>query len=300
MPTPRLARTRTPTLDHFTREEVLRMVGITPQQITRWERLRLVEPQAGGEPAEKVYTFADLVSLRTLKQLTGQGISEARLLDAIQAVGRQLGGAEVSLAKLRISSSGSSGRNLVIEYDGKTLEPFSGQLLLKFEAGATKLRPMRKRSAGDWLALALESEGDPSRRLQAIDAYRHVVELAPNWVEPHINMGTLLYEQGELPQAAESYRRALALDPANALAHFDLGSVLDELKKFGDASHHLREAVRLKPDYADAHYNLARVLEELGAYHEARPHWRRYLELDPNSSWAKYARERLKASEACG
>ena len=292
MPTPRLARTRTPTLDHFTREEVLRMVGITPQQITRWERLRLVEPQAGGEPAEKVYTFADLVSLRTLKQLTGQGISEARLLDAIRALGRQLGTAEVSLAKLRIRSSG---RNLVIEYDGKTLEPFSGQFLLKFEAG--KLRPMRKRSAGEWLALALESEGDPSLRPQAMDAYRQVVELAPNWVEPHINLGTLLYEQGELLQAAESYRRALALDPANALAHFDLGSVLDELKNFGDASHHLREAVRLKPDYADAHYNLARVLEELGAYREARSHWRRYLELDPNSSWAKYARERLKASE---
>ena len=294
MPTPRLARTPSPTLGHFTREEVLRLVGITPQQITRWERLRLVEPQAAPGRAEKVYTFADLVSLRTLKQLTGQGISETRLLDALQALSRQLGGAEVSLAKLRISSSG---RNLVIEYDGKTLEPLSGQLLLKFEAGATKLRPMRERSAGEWLALALESEGDPSLRPQAMDAYRQVVELAPNWVEPHINLGTLLYEQGELLQAAESYRRALALDPANALAHFDLGSVLDELKNFGDASHHLREAVRLKPDYADAHYNLARVLEELGAYREARSHWRRYLELDPNSSWAKYARERLKASE---
>ena len=60
--------------------------------------------------------------------------------------GREPGGAEVSLAKLRISSGGSSGRNLVIEYDGKRLEPFSGQLLLKFEAGATKLRPMRERS----------------------------------------------------------------------------------------------------------------------------------------------------------
>ena len=108
MPTPRLARNHTPTLGHFTREEVLRLVGITPQQITRWERLRLVEPQAAPGRAEKVYTFADLVSLRTLKQLTGQGISETRLLDALQALSRQLGGAEVSLAKLRISSSGSS------------------------------------------------------------------------------------------------------------------------------------------------------------------------------------------------
>ena len=40
MPTPRLARTHAPALGHFTREEVLRLVGITPQQITRWERLR--------------------------------------------------------------------------------------------------------------------------------------------------------------------------------------------------------------------------------------------------------------------
>jgi tetratricopeptide (TPR) repeat protein len=294
MPTPRTRTPAAPALERFTQKEVMRLVGITPRQMGRWERLRLVEPRA--VEGEKAYTFADLVSLRTLKQLTGRGVSAARLLGALEILRREQGGAQVPLAEVRIRPGG---RKLAIEYEGKALEPFTGQLLFKFDADEPRLRAMPSGSAQEWLARALECEADSSLRPQAIEAYLEVVKAAPEWAEPHLNLGTLRYEQGELLLAAECFRRALELEPTSALAHFNLGSVLDELKHFGEACAHLCEAVRLQPDFADAHYNLARVYEELGNPREARPHWRRYLELDPHSSWARYARQRLGTPAGC-
>ncbi len=296
------------------------MVGITAREMLRWERLRLVEPrERSAKPGERVYSFEDLISLRTVKQLTSQGVAAARLLEAVQAVRRQAGDQAVSLAELHITPLGpmrtgapagpgrasrttrttrSSAPKLAVEYDGKTLEPMSGQFVFKFDSGETNLRVMKERTVEEWLQVAAECEGNPELRRQAIEAYLHVVEASPESVEAHINLGTLFYEQGELEEAKERFELAVTMAPDNALAHFNLGSVRDELKEVGEACHCLREAVRLKPDYADAHYNLARVYEELGAYQEARPHWRRYLELDPHSSWADYARQRLASSGA--
>lgn len=283
-----------PTIERFTRGKVLRIVGITPRQLGYWERLQLIQPEALW--GEKVYTFADLVSLRTVKQLTEQQVPAGRLCHAIKALRRQLLGVEVPLMELRLLSHG---RKIAVEYGGTVLDPLSGQLLLNFDTGGLGCKAsasaLSARTPEEWFALALNCESNPELRLQAVDAYLHVLEQAPDWVEPHINLGTMLYEEGKLGEAAEHYRCAVALAPDNALAHFNLGSVLDELKKLAPARNHLREAVRLKPAYADAHYNLARTCEQLGAYTEARPHWRCYLQLDPHSRWAEHARKQLAA-----
>jgi len=165
------------TLERFTREEVLRMVGITAHEMRRWERLRLVEPRVLPDtPAGKVYSFEDLISLRTIKQLTRQGVSAARLLEAVEAVRRQVGDQEVSLAELhimplcpagtggpvdpsrlgRLSRSGAP--KLTVEVDGRTLEPLSGQLIFKFDAGETRLRVMKERTVEEWLQVAAQCD----------------------------------------------------------------------------------------------------------------------------------------------
>ncbi len=296
-----------PTMDRYTRSDVLRIAGITAQQLSYWERLELILPYAprksgrasphgpaGAAPrAERLYTFADLISLRTIKQLTEGGVPASRLRDAVEALRRQLAQVDAPLAELRILSNG---RNIAVEYQGRTLEPLSGQLLFNFDAAelADKVTAMPERTPEEWFALALDCEGHAELRRQAIEAYQQVIRESPGWVEPHLNLGTLLYEQGDVAQAAERFRRAAALAPENPLAHFNLGCVLDELKQFEAARQHLREAVRRKPDYADAHYNLARVCDQLGAHAEARTHWGLYLQLDPDSRWAEYARQRLE------
>src|SRR5579863_7766835 len=225
------------TLERFTRDEVLRMVGVTAREIGHWERLHLVEPhEFPGKPGEKVYSFEDLVSLRTVKQLTGQGV------------------AAVSLAKLRIvpvapaavaapasnqtanqppdqprGPARAGVRKLSVEYEGRTLELDSGQFVFKFDAGETRLHAMKARTPEEWLRVAAECEGNPELRAPAIEAYLHVVEAMPDSVDAHVNLGMLFYEQGEFEEAKERFQLAVTLAPDNALANFNLGSVLDEL-----------------------------------------------------------------------
>lgn len=281
----------------FTRNEVLRIAGVKPGQLAYWERLRLIGPRGGAR--RKVYTFSDLISLRTVKQLTEQRVHAGSLRRAIQALGRDLSGVEVPLAELRIVSNG---RQIAVEYEGRTVEPLSGQMVLNFETRTLdeNVRTMPERNAEEWFALALECEEHPDLRPRAIDAYRHVLERKPSWVEPRLNLGTLLYERGDAAGAAAEFRQAVELAPSSALAHFNLGTVLDRLGETDAALRHLSQAVQLDPDYGDAHYNLARVLEKLAATGAARRHWRRYLDLDPQSPWAKYARERAGSDRRQG
>lgn len=280
-------------MEQFTRREVLRIVRLTEKQLAYWERLGLVRPRKHW--GQKFYGFPDLISLRTVKQLTDQRVPARRLRRAVDALKHQLGAVEAPLTELRILSDG---RRIVVEHQGVQLEPLSGQLLLNFDTQELdkKLHVLPERTAEEWFALALDSESDLTTYPEAIDAYQRVLEKSPQWVEPHINLGTLLYEQGDHRQAARCYRRAVELEPDNPLAHFNLGSVLDELGQLEEARQHLRRALRLKPDYADARYNLARVSESLSDFNEARRHWQAYLKLDPHSSWAEYARRRLAAA----
>lgn len=158
------------------------------------------------------------------------------------------------------------------------------------------VRFIAKRSAADWLAMALSYESDQATRPDAIDAYNRCVETDPQNADALLNCGTLYYEDKDFEKAANCFRRALAVQPQNALAHFNLGSVLEEMGQLEQARRHLREAVTLDPNHSDAHYNLAFVCEKLRSFAEAREHWQAYVRLDPVGPWSAYARQRIAAS----
>ena len=280
-------------MERFTRREVLRIVGVEEKQLAYWLRLGLVRPRRRW--GQEFYDFNHLISLRTIKQLTTCKVTARRLRRAVEALQQQLGEIDAPLSELRISSDG---RRVVVEHQGTRLEPLSGQFLFDFETRSLSenIRSMPERTPEEWFALAMEWEAEPDGRARAINAYRNVLESRPDWVEPLLNLGTLLYEEGEHAEAERCFRLAVELEPSRPLARFNLGSVLDELGQPKAAREQLREALRLDPNYADAHYNLALVCEKLGSIAEARRHWRRYLELDSASPWADVARRRLGLS----
>jgi tetratricopeptide (TPR) repeat protein len=280
--------------DRYSPEDVQRILGLTRKQLEQWDRLHLVSPQT--EQGVCYYDFRDLIGLRTIKQLLESGVSPNRLQRALSALNEKLSHVQIPLSQLRILSDG---KDVLVEQGAARLEPFSGQFVLNFETRELdeSVRFIFRRSAKDWMALALSYDADKDTRAEAIDAYDRCVDVEPGNADALLNCGTLYYEEGNFEKAADYFRRALAAQPENPLAHFNLGSVLEEMGQLEPSRQHLRQALQLDPNYCDAHYNLAFVCEKLQALAEAREHWKEYVRLDPVGPWASYARQRLAAAQ---
>jgi tetratricopeptide (TPR) repeat protein len=121
----------------------------------------------------------------------------------------------------------------------------------------------------------------------AIGAYRRALELNPNSVEAHSNLGGLLLARGD-PAGFEHAHAALRLDPDCGSAHYNLGMAWHRAGRDDRALPHLAAAVRLKPDVADAQRVYGVLLCARGMLMEGVPHLTRAIELAPEDPAARY------------
>jgi tetratricopeptide (TPR) repeat protein len=277
----------------FTRNEVARMLGIRTRELDRWSKLGLIAPARTS--GVETYGFADLVALKTLKQLTKQGVPSRRLHQALAALLQKIGEGAAPLSRLQISTHR---RKVVVGEAGRApIEPISGQMLFAFESEKTgqKVRSLPSRTAEEWFDIGLAYDADRSTMREAADAYRRAVSASPNWVEAHLNLGTALFHLGQIKEAYACFKKGCELGPENVLAHFNMGCVLERMGKRRAAIKELRQAVELEPDSADAHLNLALLYEAEGQAQKTRDHLTQYLRLQPQGQWAKFARSKLPA-----
>src|SRR5256885_16529514 len=144
------------TTNRFSRDEVQRILDLTPKQLDYWDRLRLVSSRR--EQGNRFYDFSDLIGLRTVKQLTEQGVPANRLRRPLVALRDGLSHVQAPLTELRVLSDG---RDVVVERDGARLEPLSGQFVLNFgirEIGGG-VRSMARRPAEARVATGPERGG---------------------------------------------------------------------------------------------------------------------------------------------
>ena len=311
-----------PVEEHYSRKQVLRILGLSDRQLAAWERQGLVSPRPGtsrehgpGSPAaaapserapeDRPFTFTDIVSLRTLLQLRREGVSPARIRSFHAALKAKLAGVEKPWSELQVRKHG---KRLCVQLEGVPLEPITGQFLLEYAprhrtTTVRKLeRPARAAAPGEvgaelradrFFRAGLRYEEHRETFPKAIRAYRRAIELDSRAAGAWVNLGTLYYNLGQLDEAERCYRAVLSFDPGYALAHFNLGNVFDERKEWQDARRHYEEAVRLSPRSPDPHYNLALVYEKLGFHGKAHREWLEYLKLDPYSEWAVFARQQV-------
>jgi DNA-binding transcriptional MerR regulator len=74
--------------------EVCRLVGISYRQLDYWARTGLVTPSvrdAGGSGTQRLYSFQDLVQLRTIKSLLDTGVALQQIRKAVVFLRKHLG-----------------------------------------------------------------------------------------------------------------------------------------------------------------------------------------------------------------
>jgi tetratricopeptide (TPR) repeat protein len=281
----------------YTRREVGRILGLNAGRLRYWERLRLVCPRARW--GEHFYSFSDLVAVRSIKRLTENRVPARRLRQVVRVLEQQLGADSLPIQELRLLDHG---REILVIPPGaaKPFNPLRQQWVFPFDTALrpVKLHPMIGRSPEELFELALECETRPEMIPEAIETYRRVVELAPDWIEAHINLGVACYHTGQFGEARAAFRAAVDLDPLNGISRYNLGCTLEELGELDEAVVHLRRAARAMPAHSDVHFNLALAYEKRGERRLAREEWALYLRYAPYGPWAEQARIRLRNSSS--
>jgi tetratricopeptide (TPR) repeat protein len=281
----------------FGEREVTRLLGLTARRAGQLRRLGLLSREGG-------YTFRELVSLRAASALLDSGATVRQLRQALEAVTRQQPGIGSPLAEVRFVVEGG---RVLAQTEQVRFDPRSGQTVLALDVGGLEkeaaatlavglVRPLvpPAEHAEMWFERASEWDADPARWDEAVEAYRRVVAIDPDYAAAWNNLGLLHHRLGQYGEARTAYESALRADARCAEAAYNLGSLFEDLGELPASLQHYRLALQTSPDYADAHFNLAGVLERSGRPDQAAAHWRRYLELDADSPWARIARSHLE------
>ena len=272
----------------YHRADVLRILHISAKQLGGWERAGLLTPS-------EIYSFFDLIQVKKVRDLRAQKVRPAAIRESLEAMQRQVAGLENPL--LEASTIPVRGR-VAFRHDGMAMDPIGGQYMMDFvpvgQVVPANVRRMHAaETAAEFFARGVSLEEDPNSQLEAMAAYRKVLEIEPNHAAAHINLGTVHYNRGEFDAAEFHYRKAVEADSRYALAYFDLGNVLDETGRYEEAVRAYRTAIVLAPTYADAHYNLALAYEKMKLPRKALKHWRTYTKLDSNGPWAVHAKKQI-------
>lgn len=282
----------------YSRDEVCRLLGVTPAVLEGWEARGLLARQ-------DEYRFHDLIALRTLQELRRKRFHPDRVGKIIASLRQRLSHIRNPLTELKILTDG---RRLAVAVEGQKMEPISGQLLLDFDrAELSRLlqfpakraeqdgrrETLRKSESQRWFDKGLELENASASPSQIIAAYQRAIEMdAANWAA-HVNIGTTYFHLKKWQEAEQHYRKAIEVNPRYALAHFNLANLFDERGGWEGALEHYLLALQIQPDYADAHYNIALLYQTHGEPLKAVRHWKAYLKVDPSGYWAGIARREL-------
>jgi serine/threonine-protein kinase len=95
------------------------------------------------------------------------------------------------------------------------------------------------------------------------------VRLAPNLADPHLALGSVLVQMGDITGALQSFRAAIHRNPSCAEAHASIGRVLAECGDLTNAQRYLTAAIEIDPLVPLAWGQLARTAALTGDWQKA-------------------------------
>ncbi|MGB6384284.1 MAG: tetratricopeptide repeat protein [Terriglobales bacterium] len=106
------------------------------------------------------------------------------------------------------------------------------------------------------MGITYRDQGDLRR---AAIAYRHALNLRPDYWEAHSNLGVVLHDQGKLDDAIAEYHIAKRLNPDEASVRNNLGNTLCDKEEFDGAIAEFSDLYRQNPEWEGGHNCLARA-----------------------------------------
>ncbi len=122
---------------------------------------------------------------------------------------------------------------------------------------------------------------------EAVEHFKKSLQLNPNNVASHVNLGMILQNAGRLEEAQKEYEAAEKIDPSQWAIKFNLGALYDTQGKNAEAEAAYRGAIQINPAYSPSHNYLGTTLLKLGTKTEAIAEFQEALRLDPGNVEAR-------------
>ncbi|CAB3754772.1 MerR family transcriptional regulator [Paraburkholderia humisilvae] len=264
--------------DLYRIRDVQRMLGVSRTVISRLVAGRFVQPLR-GRGGETLFSFRDVVLLRTAHSLRKAGIPPRKILRALETL-RANWSQDKDLTAIGITAVGT---DVAVRDDAGHWEAESGQLLFDFDPppeskGSLNVSNIQSWGAPDEFAeaAAKEAEGD----LDAAEAgYRRAIESDRLYLNAYLDLGCMLCVNTRYEDAIAVWHKALLALPEEPLLHFNLGVALEDSGRLEQALIAYHRCIELQHDFADAHFNAARLHEGLGQMTRAIRHYSEYRTL---------------------
>lgn len=134
---------------------------------------------------------------------------------------------------------------------------------------------------------------DANQLQQAAASYERAIELAPDLVGAHVNLGSVYDELGLLDDALASYDRALQLEPTEDRTLCNMGNVYFKKRQYEKAIEYFDKALEVNPQSQLAHYNMAILFADSEIYREAIAEFQKAVDIDPNSDLGRRSAENI-------
>lgn len=116
----------------------------------------------------------------------------------------------------------------------------------------------------------------------AIEYYQRAIEVDPNYIDAHYDLGVASYHRGRVQDAIRSFQRVLSLDPNYHAAHYRIAICYLHTNQFNVAAQHFAEVIAITPEYAMAHFHLGVIYFKQQAYNKAKHEFMHVLRQNPD------------------
>ena len=139
----------------------------------------------------------------------------------------------------------------------------------------------KNRTTEEAFILAVQNQQKDNLKV-AENLYKEILDIDPNHVDAHNNLGLVFHAFGEFHKAKSCYEKTIKLQPNYANAHNNLANVYKELGERDKAKRCYQKALEINPNYVDAHFNLGLLLEELGEQEQSVGCYQKVIQIQPN------------------
>jgi GT2 family glycosyltransferase/cytochrome c-type biogenesis protein CcmH/NrfG/glycosyltransferase involved in cell wall biosynthesis len=123
---------------------------------------------------------------------------------------------------------------------------------------------------------------------EAITQLQQAIELAPNLLEAHWQLGNICLKLERWYDAVTSYRNAIKLQSDNSQLYHSLGDALLHLEKWEEAIQAYQQAIQLNPKFSWSYNNIGDAFLKLQNWEKATQAYQKAIQLNSDFHWSYY------------